>query len=182
MAGAWGWQPYHLRLLIVLKSGSLNLLEPSGPVQACNGIALPFTLRSMLQRTMEILDVFLYVLGAGKAVRDYRLSHGLDNREIMDWFPGGDRIFSSSPEFLDWCWSPPTSRLVGTRGFFSWVKWPQVWSWPPGPSCVKFKNEWNCISAPPYTFMPWAVTSLPFPMCLIIAAVLQDAASRRHSA
>jgi hypothetical protein len=26
-----------------LKSGSLNLLEPSRPVQACNGIALPFT-------------------------------------------------------------------------------------------------------------------------------------------
>jgi hypothetical protein len=26
----------------VLKSGSLNLLEPSGPVQACNGIALPY--------------------------------------------------------------------------------------------------------------------------------------------
>ena len=24
----------------VLKSGNLNLLEPSGPVQACNGIAL----------------------------------------------------------------------------------------------------------------------------------------------
>jgi hypothetical protein len=32
---------YHLYVLIVLKSGSLNLLEPSGPVQACNGIALP---------------------------------------------------------------------------------------------------------------------------------------------
>ena len=27
---------------IVLKFGSLNLLERSGPVQACNGIALPF--------------------------------------------------------------------------------------------------------------------------------------------
>jgi hypothetical protein len=26
---------------IVLKSWSLNLLEPSGPVKACNGIALP---------------------------------------------------------------------------------------------------------------------------------------------
>jgi hypothetical protein len=25
----------------LLKFGSLNLLEPSGPVQACNGIALP---------------------------------------------------------------------------------------------------------------------------------------------
>ena len=29
---------------IVLKSGSLNLLESLGPVQACNGIALPFLL------------------------------------------------------------------------------------------------------------------------------------------
>jgi hypothetical protein len=27
-----------------LKPGSLNLLEPSGPVQACNGIALPLPL------------------------------------------------------------------------------------------------------------------------------------------
>jgi len=31
---------------IVMKSGSLNLLETSGPVQACNGIALPFTFKS----------------------------------------------------------------------------------------------------------------------------------------
>jgi hypothetical protein len=31
--------PCHLRVPIVLKSGSLNL-EPSGPVQPCNGIAL----------------------------------------------------------------------------------------------------------------------------------------------
>jgi len=29
-------------MMIVLKSGILDLLEPSGPVQACNGIALPF--------------------------------------------------------------------------------------------------------------------------------------------
>ena len=28
----------------VLKCGSLNLLEPSGPVQACNGIAFPLSL------------------------------------------------------------------------------------------------------------------------------------------
>jgi hypothetical protein len=28
---------------IFLKSGSLNLLELSGPVKACNGITLPFT-------------------------------------------------------------------------------------------------------------------------------------------
>jgi len=28
-------------VLIVLKFGSLSLLEPSGPLQACTGIALP---------------------------------------------------------------------------------------------------------------------------------------------
>jgi len=40
-AGVYGWQPYHLHVPIVLKSGTLNLQEPSGPVQTCNGIALP---------------------------------------------------------------------------------------------------------------------------------------------
>ena len=34
------WPTYHLRVPTVLKYGSLNLLEPSGPVQACNWIAL----------------------------------------------------------------------------------------------------------------------------------------------
>ena len=41
-AGVYGWQPYHLHVPTVLNSSSLNLLEPSGSVQACNGIALPF--------------------------------------------------------------------------------------------------------------------------------------------
>ena len=41
-AGGWGWQLYHRHVPIVLKSGSLNLLEPSGPVHACTMIALPW--------------------------------------------------------------------------------------------------------------------------------------------
>jgi len=36
-AGAYGWQPYYLHVPIVFQSGSLILLERSGPVQACNG-------------------------------------------------------------------------------------------------------------------------------------------------
>jgi hypothetical protein len=40
-ASVQGWQPYHLHVPFFLKSGSLNVLEPSGPVQACDGIALP---------------------------------------------------------------------------------------------------------------------------------------------
>jgi len=34
-----GLTTYHLHVPIVLKSGTLNLLEPSGPVQTCSGTA-----------------------------------------------------------------------------------------------------------------------------------------------
>jgi hypothetical protein len=32
-----------------MKSGNLNFLEPFGPIQACNGTALPFTYVQMQQ-------------------------------------------------------------------------------------------------------------------------------------
>jgi len=38
--GTMNLKPYHLHVLTVLKSVSFKLLEPSGPVQACNGIGL----------------------------------------------------------------------------------------------------------------------------------------------
>jgi hypothetical protein len=38
--GAYGWQPYHLHVPTVLRSGSLNPMEPSESVQACTGMAL----------------------------------------------------------------------------------------------------------------------------------------------
>ena len=40
-SGAWGWQPYHLHVPRVSKSGNLKLLEPSGRVQVCTGVVLP---------------------------------------------------------------------------------------------------------------------------------------------
>jgi len=39
-AGAWGW-PHHFHVPNVMKSGNLNLLEPSGTHRACYGTALP---------------------------------------------------------------------------------------------------------------------------------------------
>jgi hypothetical protein len=35
-----GWQPYHIHEPTVLKSDSLNFLEPSEPEQVCMGIVL----------------------------------------------------------------------------------------------------------------------------------------------
>jgi hypothetical protein len=40
--GTNGWNIYHIHVSIVLKSGSLNLLEISEILLACNGINLPF--------------------------------------------------------------------------------------------------------------------------------------------
>jgi len=37
-----GWQTYHLHVPIASKSGSLKLLDLSGPVQACTGVSLHY--------------------------------------------------------------------------------------------------------------------------------------------
>jgi len=58
--GAYGWQPYHLHVPTVLKSGSLNLLETSGPVQTCNGIALPLHITKLSQ--MKVLKIFYQLI------------------------------------------------------------------------------------------------------------------------
>jgi len=60
VAGASGWQLYHLHLPIVFTSGSINLLKPSGPVQACTGITLPFTIH--IYKYVSKVDDWLTVL------------------------------------------------------------------------------------------------------------------------
>ena len=42
---------------VVTKSGNLNFLKPSGPLQACNGTALPSTLPLLLYLYLVICSV-----------------------------------------------------------------------------------------------------------------------------
>ena len=46
---------------VVMKSGNLNFLEPSGPLQACNGTALPFLIDDARSNKNQVLisDVFI---------------------------------------------------------------------------------------------------------------------------
>ena len=65
---------------IVLKSGNLNPLTPSGPVQACNGTALPFlpldgstssvTMELSLYVTLDIdlFSIFFYCVSVEQSV------------------------------------------------------------------------------------------------------------------
>jgi hypothetical protein len=73
MAGAQGWQPYHLHVPIVLKSGSLNFLESSGPVQGCNRIALPFTAPCIKAGTVTWLHIWRSVVQLFSLSIDFHL-------------------------------------------------------------------------------------------------------------
>jgi len=49
-----------------MKSGKLNLMEPSGPLQACNGTALPLPLPLYcIINVVNLLHVHVYVTPVG---------------------------------------------------------------------------------------------------------------------
>ena len=43
---------------VVMKSGNLNFLEPSGSLQACNGTALPLPFRRKVKPYMHVLKIY----------------------------------------------------------------------------------------------------------------------------
>jgi hypothetical protein len=53
-AGAQGWQPYHLHVPIVFKSGSLSLLEPSRPVM---GLLYLFILLNSSNQLIVLFEI-----------------------------------------------------------------------------------------------------------------------------
>jgi len=77
-----------------MKSGNLNFLEPSGPLQACNGTALTFySLRNIISiiRTMKWAGrvarmwerLAAYSVLLGKSEGDYLEVLGADGRIIL---------------------------------------------------------------------------------------------------
>ena len=44
---------------VAMKSGNLNFLQPSGPLQACNGTALPFFTYSVQQEAIKCGRMFI---------------------------------------------------------------------------------------------------------------------------
>jgi hypothetical protein len=65
VAGASGWQPYHLHVPTVLKSGSLNLLEPPGPARACTGTALPCFIQQNAEASICDFSFIIFFVTVG---------------------------------------------------------------------------------------------------------------------
>jgi len=51
---------------VVMKSGNLNFLEPSGPLQACNGTALPFYTQTMITESIKTAVLWFATPGSQK--------------------------------------------------------------------------------------------------------------------
>jgi hypothetical protein len=86
-----------------MKSGNLNFLEPSGPLQACNGTALPFTLHTVY--TVCAINLFKKKeIPPVSTVSRRRVEQPRANGSILYRGKG----FLSFPNHFDKEWGPPS--------------------------------------------------------------------------
>jgi hypothetical protein len=98
--------------------GSLNLLEPSGPLKACNGIALPLLLTKGRHRSVGI------------ATRYGMDVPGIESR----W--GRDFPHPSRPAL-----GPTQPPIKSVLGHLPGVKATGTWRWPPTQSSAELKER-----------------------------------------
>ena len=85
-------------MLSVLKSGNLNLLEPSGPVLACNGIALPILLfyskllKDFLSESLSNENLIWELISASAAL----------HFSVVKWLWPENITFSKIPDRVIW--------------------------------------------------------------------------------
>jgi hypothetical protein len=79
---------------IVVKSGRLSLLEPSGPVQACNGIALPLPVLKAYWLYHISLNVIQYSTFVGPCIVIHFYSKTNQMHDILNLFYFGTTLYT----------------------------------------------------------------------------------------
>jgi hypothetical protein len=97
-----------------MKSGNLNFLEHSGPLQACDGTALPFTFILTRRRSKQ-----------------------------WDSIPGRDRKFVSSPKCLHRFWDTQRAIQWVQRALSPALTLPWREAHLPAPPSAQVKNKWS---------------------------------------
>ena len=125
-----------------MKSGNLNFLETPGPLQACNGTALP--LRKLR--------------GAGIA---QSVSDSLRAGRYGYWNPVGGEIIRARPDRHR---GPPSLLYNGYR-VFPGGKLAGEWRWPPTPSSAEVKERVELYIYSPFgplwPALRWTLHKLP---------------------
>jgi hypothetical protein len=117
---------------IVLKSGSLNLLEPSGPVQVCNGIALPLhAYKFFFVLCMQFLGILYnnsitHLQGHQLIFRDRDSTVGISTRYGLDSPEIESRCSEIFHTHSDQPWGPP-SLLYNGYWVFPGIKATGAW-------------------------------------------------------
>jgi hypothetical protein len=71
---------------VVTKSGSLNLLEPSGPVQVCNGNALHFYLAINMRPITDDQNFFYQHRYENYGSHNFQIIHHSDEKDLSDLY------------------------------------------------------------------------------------------------
>jgi len=128
---------------VVMKSGNLNFLEPSGPLQACNGTYLPFY--SLITLLPYLLSVWRKGISVSIVItlRKVRGSVSLRGKE----FPGLHGVQNGSGAHPTSCFGGTVFSFNGGMGGGGVGITAVIRSYLT-QSCAEFKNEWILTSFP----------------------------------
>jgi hypothetical protein len=130
-----------------MKSGSLNLLEPSGPVKVCNGIALPLQcLKGLMSPIFTATATDILSTHERLKLKLFKIMCARGSK------PGGGEIFRIRSERP---WGPPSLLYNGYRGFPG-GKAAGAWRWSRTPFITEVKGRVELYlspSGPSWTFL-----------------------------
>ena len=118
-------QPQRFHVASVLKYGNFRLLEPSVPVEACNGIALTFYTRLVKSSTIQVTTLFLNVQNLEK---NYSCLHTCPQHSIsfplmaikarsgnqpFNHYPTNQKTIQPADQTTDWPADLPIDLSIG---------------------------------------------------------------------